>query len=126
MTTRRALPPRRYTETFKLAFWGQTWHVNVGHYEDRDAARRAEAESQPLTPGEVFIAGGKAGTQTESTARDGAILLSLAMQYGAPLDVIRHALTREEDGKPSSLIGAVVDRMLTNLDVFGRQKESVE
>ena len=98
MTHRRQLPNRRYTETFKIRFWGQAWHVNVGHYEDR-------------TIGEVFIAGGKAGTQTESTARDGAVLLSLAMQYGVPLPVIRDALTREGNGEPSSLIGAVVDRI---------------
>jgi hypothetical protein len=44
-------------------------------------------------------------------ARDGAVLLSLALQYGAELENIRSAITRDEQGAPSSVVGAVIDRL---------------
>ena len=61
--------------------------------------------------GEVFISGSKAGSTTEAVARDGAVLLSIALQHGVPLETIKHALTREGNGTPSTIIGAVVDRL---------------
>ncbi len=45
--------------------------------------------------GEVFINGGKSGEVVEAIARDGAVLLSLALQYGADLSNIRSAITRD-------------------------------
>ena len=48
---------------------------------------------------------------TEAIARDGAVLLSLALQYGVPLETIKHAITRDGQGQPQSIIGAVVDRL---------------
>ncbi|WP_442896066.1 toprim domain-containing protein [Bradyrhizobium sp. AZCC 2289] len=47
----------------------------------------------------------------EAIARDGAVLLSLALQHGAELDNIRSAITRDEQGAPSSIVGAVVDQL---------------
>ena len=61
--------------------------------------------------GEVFISGAKAGSDVEAVARDGAVLLSIALQFGVPLEIIRHAITREQDGTPSTIIGAVIDRL---------------
>jgi hypothetical protein len=95
---REVLPQRRANETFGLRFWNQDWLVTVGFYAD-------------ARPGEVFIAGRKASSDLEWTARDGAILLSLAIQHGVPLDTIKAALTRNPDGSPSTLIGAVADRL---------------
>jgi hypothetical protein len=43
--------------------------------------------------GEVFIDGGKSGQDVQSTARDAAVVLSLALQHGAPLAAINHAIT---------------------------------
>jgi len=42
---------------------------------------------------------------------DAAILASLALQYGAPLDEIRHALKRDVRGEAASPIGAALDRI---------------
>jgi hypothetical protein len=39
------------------------------------------------------------------------VLLSLALQYGCELDTARHAITRDSQGAPSSIIGAVIDRL---------------
>lgn len=58
---------------------------------------------------ELFLNAGKAGTSLEAMSRDAAVVLSLALQYGAPLDEIRAALTREDDGRPSGPVGAFLD-----------------
>jgi len=100
MSTREALPNRRHSESFEMQWGGQntTFQVSLGYYQDRRI-------------GEVFISGAKAGSDLDATARDGAILLSLALQHGVPLEVIRHAITRNHDNTPSTIIGAVVDRI---------------
>jgi hypothetical protein len=98
MTTRQALPQRRSAETFELQVSKTTFAVTVGFYPDGRVA-------------EVFVTGAKAGSELDAVARDGAVLLSLALQYGVPLDVMRHALTREGNGAPSTVIGMVVDQL---------------
>jgi hypothetical protein len=98
MTARNPLPQRRACETFELRHGNIDFTVTVGFYSDHSI-------------GEVFICGAKAGSDVEATARDGAILLSLALQYGVPYDVIKRAITREHNGKPSTIVGAVIDRI---------------
>jgi hypothetical protein len=39
------------------------------------------------------------------------VILSMALQHGASLDTIRHAITRDSQDAPSSIVGAVVDRL---------------
>jgi hypothetical protein len=46
-------------------------------------------------------------------ARDAAITISLAIQHGCSIDTLSRALTRDHDGKPASIIGAVVEAMAT-------------
>lgn len=105
MSVRRNLPQRRACETRGLHFRSVDCRVTIGFYPDG-------------TPGEVFIVGGKIGADFEAAARDGAILLSLALQYGVPLDVIAGALTKNTDGSPGSLVGAVVaDLVATYCDL---------
>jgi hypothetical protein len=96
--TRRILPQRRSAETFQLRFWNQQFTVTVGHYPDG-------------TPGELFIDGGKSGQHVQSTARDAAVVLSLALQYGADIATIRHAITRSGNGEAASILGAIVDKL---------------
>jgi len=98
---RRILPQRRAAETFDLAFGGlnRSHTITLGFYEDGAL-------------GEIFINGGKSGEVVEAIARDGAVILSLALQYGADLANIRAAITRDEQGAPSSIIGAVLDRLM--------------
>lgn len=100
MPNRKQLPPRRSSETFDLEFGGlrAAYRITVGYYADG-------------APGEVFIVGGKSGEQVESIARDGAVLLSIALQYGASLETIAHAITRDARGAPQTIVGAVVDQL---------------
>jgi hypothetical protein len=100
MTERRALPMRRRSETFEIEFGGlnKSHTVTVGYYDDD-------------MHGEVFINGGKSGEVVEAIARDSAVLLSLALQYGVPLDTVKRAITRDGQGAPASIVGAVVDQL---------------
>ncbi|RXG91561.1 hypothetical protein [Bradyrhizobium zhanjiangense] len=97
---RRILPQRRDCETFEMAYGGlaKSHTITLGFYEDG-------------TLGEVFINGGKTGEVVEAIARDSAVLLSLALQYGAELSNIKSAITRDEQGSPQSIVGAVIDRL---------------
>ena len=95
---RRILPQRRRAENFDLRFWSQPFTVTVGYYADG-------------TPGEVFIDGGKSGQDVQSTGRDAAVVLSLALQHGTPIETIRHAVTRGASGEPASILGAIVDAL---------------
>jgi hypothetical protein len=97
---RRVLPQRRAAETFDLRFWNQLFTVTVGFYADG-------------APGEVFIDGGKSGQDIQSIARDAAVVLSLALQHGTPIETIRHAVTRGASEEPASILGAVVDSITT-------------
>lgn len=96
--TRRILPQRRSAETFQLRFWNQPVSVTVGYYDDG-------------APGEIFIDAGKSGQDVQSTARDAAVVLSLALQHGTTVDTIQHALTRLGDGSAASILGVVIDHL---------------
>lgn len=100
MSGRYLLPQRRLSETFELKHGEQNapFTVTTGFYQDG-------------TVGEVFINGPKSGSDMAAVTHDGAILLSLALQHGVPLNVIKHAVRRNADGKASTIIGAVVDRI---------------
>ena len=97
---RRTLPQRRASETFTLRFWNQNFTITIGRFPDG-------------TIGEVFIDGGKSGQDVQSTARDAAVVLSLALQHGTPIEAIRHAVTRSGSGEAASILGATVDRLAT-------------
>jgi len=97
---RRVLDNRRAAENFELRHGGQntTFTITTGRYPDG-------------TVGEVFITGSKSGSAFDAVARDGAILLSMCLQHGVPLETIKHAMTREPDGSASTIVGAVVDEI---------------
>jgi hypothetical protein len=99
-SNRAVLPQRRACETFELQHgkMNTVFFVTLGRYPDGRV-------------GEVFISGAKAGSEVEAVARDGAVLLSIALQHGVPLEIIRHAITREQNGSPSTVIGMVIDRL---------------
>ena len=93
---RRVLPQRRASETFDLRFWSQSFTVSVGFYPDG-------------TPGEVFVDARKTGGDVETIAKDAAVVISLALQHGAAVETLRHAIARNSNGMPSSILGAVID-----------------
>ena len=100
MSAREALPHRRPSETFKLRHNNgrAAYHVTVGYYDDGRF-------------GEVFVSSNQVGTSLDAMARDLAVLMSLCLQHGCAIQTIRHALTREADGKPSTIAGAIADKL---------------
>jgi hypothetical protein len=104
-TFRDLLPQRRRAETFTLQYGGQNtvFDITTGHYPDGEV-------------GEVFVSGAKVGSEMESVTRDAAVILSLAIQHGVPLDTIRHAIARDRHGVAQSVIGCVVDK------IYGERK----
>ena len=98
MSLRRRLPDRRSTETFALDHNGQTYEVSIGSFDDGSIA-------------EVFASSRKIGTEMDALARDAAVLLSIALQFGVPLETFASALTRNEQGEPSSFVGALIDQI---------------
>lgn len=97
---RDLLPTRRSNETFEMKHGGKNtvFAVTLGFYPDN-------------TPGEVFISGAKAGSELDAVARDGAVLISLGLQHGIPLEAMQKTITRNGDGTASTIVGAVIDIM---------------
>lgn len=97
---RNRLPQRRYCETFEIVFNQAPVSVTIGCYADGRV-------------GEVFLAMQKrAGSQADLAARDIAIMISLAIQHGVPLQVMADALTKDAEGRPEGLAGVVLPKLL--------------
>lgn len=100
--TRNALPNRRSSVSFTIEFQGERYDVTTGFYADGQF-------------GEIFInrirdkSAAKLGQQLDSVCRDSAILMSLALQHGVDLSDLKHSITRDDDGAPMSIVGAIVD-----------------
>jgi hypothetical protein len=58
---------------------------------------------------EIFLSNSKAGSDSDSAAKDSAVVCSIGLQHGVPVDVIRKALLRDPRGKASSPLGVALD-----------------
>jgi hypothetical protein len=85
MTARRCLANRRFSETFNVEAQGMRFTATVSRFEDGALA-------------EIFLSNHRAGSDADANACDAAIVASLALQHGVPLEVIRKALTRNGRG----------------------------
>jgi hypothetical protein len=95
MTARERLPNRRQCESFEFRHAGHPFTLTAGHYPDNRIV-------------EIFISSNRAGSQVEAVARDSAIAVSIALQFGADLQTIRSALTKDFNGQPTTLLGAAL------------------
>lgn len=77
---------------------GQRFVGGVGRFPDGQVA-------------ELFINGSKFGSAAEASAQEAALVASLALQFGCPLETILHSLTRDSvaGGPLGALLLAVVD-----------------
>ena len=91
---------RRACETIDLTHDNQVYSVSLGMLQDR------------CTGVEVFVSARKTASMLEALARDGAILMSFAMQYGASVDELAGAMSRGDQNEPQSLLGAVLDAVV--------------
>jgi hypothetical protein len=95
---RARLPNRRPAISTSFEAYGAHFEMTAGFYPDG-------------RPGEIFLNADRANSLLDFLMSDAAILASLALQYGAPLDELRHALKRTTSGEPASPIGAALDRI---------------
>lgn len=98
MTQRDRLPNRRGAETFEITARGRRFTATIGRFPDGRLA-------------EVFLTGGKSGSDTEIAVRDAAVVLSLALQHGCPAEALRSALMRDEMGVAEGPVGALLDKL---------------
>lgn len=97
--TRTTLPLRRAHEALDFFHWGRKFTAGIGR----------ATPSSPIQ--EIWINTGRTGEQAETLARDSAVILSIALQCGATIDMLRHAITRDLDGRASGPIGALLDQL---------------
>jgi hypothetical protein len=100
MTARERLPNRRGSETFGFQCGPHRYTATVAYFPDSD--RLAE----------IFLSNGRAGSDVDAAAKDSAVVASIALQFGVPVDVIRKALLRDARGAASSPLGAALDLLL--------------
>jgi hypothetical protein len=96
MSARNRLPNRRPAETFGVECHGLKYTATISRFEDGRLS-------------EIFLSNHKSGSQSDANARDSAVVCSLALQHGVPLEVIRHALLRDSRGNAETPLGAVID-----------------
>jgi hypothetical protein len=95
---RNRLPNRRPAETIAFERDGSQYCLTVGFFPDGSV-------------GEVFLNADRADSLLDVLTSDAAILASLALQFGCPLEAITHALKRDGRGVAASPIGAALDRI---------------
>jgi hypothetical protein len=96
MTERRRLADRRSSETRSFNCNGLQYTCTISRFADGTIA-------------EIFLGNAKAGSHSDSAAKDSAIVCSIALQVGVPVDTIRHALLRDAHGVASSPLGVALD-----------------
>lgn len=92
---RRYLPNRRVSEAFDFECMGVAYRANTSRFEDG-------------TLGEMFLEAGKIGTAAHIIAKESAVVLSIALQYGVPIDRIYDALPKLSDCFPAGPIGVAL------------------
>jgi hypothetical protein len=100
MTAARAiLPNRRHAERLTFYHDGAQFQGTLGF-----------ANLEAALPSEVFLDGGKPGSSLNALCRDFAVVVSIALQYGTPLETMRQAVTRlNDDGLAAGPGGMLLD-----------------
>jgi hypothetical protein len=96
MTARQFLPNRRACESITFEVDGLRYSATFTRFADGGLA-------------EVFLNNHKAGNQSDTNARDAAIILSFALQHGADAEAIRRALCRDSRGNALGPVSAALD-----------------
>jgi hypothetical protein len=94
--TRQRLPNRRAAEVIEFEIGVFKYTATIGRFADH-------------SPAEIFIYVAKTGSELERSTRDSAVLASLGLQHGIPVQMLARALSRTESGKPDSVLCTVLD-----------------
>lgn len=91
---RKRLPDRRGHWLCDFQHGGHRFTGGIGRFDDAGQVS------------EIFVNGAKVGSHAEISAQESALAVSLALQFGCPLETIRHAMTC--DGAAFGPIGALL------------------
>jgi hypothetical protein len=98
MTGRERLPNRRLNQTQEFERDGISIKMTIGFKPDGSV-------------GEIFLNADRANSTLDVLMSDAAIIASIALQFGVPLQQLAHAIKRDKFGIASSPIGAALDRV---------------
>jgi hypothetical protein len=90
MTARRRLPNRRASTSFAFECGPHHYIATISYFPGTDQLA------------EIFLGNDHAGSDIDAAAKDSAVVASIALQHGVPVDVIRHALLRDAQGRAAS------------------------
>jgi hypothetical protein len=93
VSDRRRLPNRRRSEIVDFRHEGRRWSAAVSRFDDGRIA-------------DVFLNAEK-DSAVAHLAQESAIVASIAVQYGAPLASLRHALAGREVGPLAVALGFI-------------------
>jgi hypothetical protein len=94
---RQRLPNRRASTSFSFVCGKHSYTATFSYFP---GTRRIA---------EIFLGSGRgSGSDVDATAKDSAILASLCLQAGIPIQTIRHALIKDESGDPASPLGVAL------------------
>lgn len=107
VASRERLPNRRPSRQFVFTCNTQKYAATVSFFPDGRLA-------------EIFLGNAKGGSHSDNAAKNSAVVCSIALQHGVPMDTIRHALLRDGRGVASSVLGAALDLIASDGDVLCR------
>jgi hypothetical protein len=97
---RDRLPTRRASQNITFERANLKFQLTIGIYPDGRV-------------GEVFLNSEHSNSMLDAMAHDAAILASLCLQFGCPLETIAHALKRDARGEAQSPIGVALDLVIS-------------
>jgi hypothetical protein len=95
---RERLANRRPSESFSFQCNGLAYRATISRFPDDRLA-------------EIFLSNHRAGSHADAAARDSAVVCSLALQHGVPIQTIQHALLRHARGVAESPLGDALDHL---------------
>ena len=95
---RRPLKNRRHSINFSFEGKGLAYTCTYSTFSDGRVS-------------EIFLNNHRSNSAADVNARDGAIAVSFALQFGADLETIRAALSRDAHGHASGPLGAALDKI---------------
>jgi len=98
MIERHRLSDRRSSTTFDLECGHRQYRCTISRFPDGSL-------------GEIFLSNNKSGSDSDTAARDSAIVCSIALQFGADTETIRKALCRDARGCASGPLGTALDKI---------------
>ena len=101
MSHRQRLDNRRLCENFAFQCAGMDFVASVGRFPNGNLA-------------ELFISNHKCGSDADTAAKDSAVVCSIALQFGVPVETVRRALMRDSRGQPNGPLGVALDLLMAD------------